>query len=160
MSASKHIFHPEGHKIELIPVWKVKSHVVASWRAHVINNLPQLFRSWNLYTGDSRKEWKGAMQAALRPTDNAMPRSEGEMIYSCLKLEYQVWKECQTLITTIIHLSPLALVSDFKSQFVKDLSLAFQSPNLSVSLEKQTRKETPTFQSSWGNDGFSVIISF
>lgn len=76
-----------------------ENHGVAS---HVIKNLPQLFRNWSLYRGDSRKVWKGAMQTALRPTNNALPRSEGEIIYSCSKLEYQVWKECQTFLATNI----------------------------------------------------------
>lgn len=45
------------------------------------------------------------MHAALGPTDDALRRSEVEVIYSCFKLEYyKAWREWQTLLTTIIHL--------------------------------------------------------
>lgn len=77
----------------------------------MINNLPLLFRTWNLYPGDTKKEWKGAVQAvraALAPADVASRRSEVEMIYSYFKLEYhKAWREWQTLLVTITHLSHL-----------------------------------------------------
>lgn len=48
------------------------------------------------------------MPAAPGPTDDALHRPEVEMIYSCSKLEYhKAWKEWQTLLATIIHLSCL-----------------------------------------------------
>lgn len=48
------------------------------------------------------------MHAALGPTDDDLRRSEVEMIYGCFNIEYQqAWREWQTLIATIIHLSCL-----------------------------------------------------
>lgn len=99
-----------------------------------------------------------AVHAALAPADVASRRSEVEMIYSC---GIPQSLEGVANLASYHHssLPSLALVSNFKSQFLLKAIIMFSVSNLSVSLEKQMRGKK-TFQRSRGNNGFSVIVSF